>query len=199
MPSAKARRTAGKLARPALSPTDWARAALAAIGRGGLAAVAVEPLAAELGTTKGSFYWHFASRDALLEAALRLWETEHTEHVIAAMSTEPDPAARLRRLFIEVTDASIVDRTEIALLVTAGHPRVAAALRRVTERRIEYVRAQFEQLGLAPAEARNRALLAFTAWLGYVQLAHSAPAVLPAGAAARRRYLNRALDILELR
>lgn len=198
MAVAKARRTRARSKR-ALSPTDWARAALAAIGRGGLAAVAVEPLAAELGTTKGSFYWHFASRDALLEAALRLWEAEHTEGVIAVMSAEPDPAARLRRLFTEATDSSIEDRTEIALLATAEHPRVAAALRRVTERRIEYLRAQFEQVGLAPAEARNRALLAFTAWLGYVQLAHSAPNVLPAGAAARRRYLDRVLDLLELR
>jgi AcrR family transcriptional regulator len=39
-----------------LSPDDWARAALAAIARGGVGAVAVETVAAELGATKGSFY-----------------------------------------------------------------------------------------------------------------------------------------------
>ena len=69
---------AGDMARPGrrLSPQDWIDAALAAIAAGGLAAVAVEPLAARLGTTKGSFYWHFASRDALLKAALANWEQQ---------------------------------------------------------------------------------------------------------------------------
>jgi Bacterial regulatory proteins, tetR family len=38
-------------------------AALAAIAKGGLAAVAVEPLAARLGATKGSFYWHLTWGD----------------------------------------------------------------------------------------------------------------------------------------
>jgi len=41
-----------------LSPDDWARTALAAIARGGIGAVAVETVAAALGATKGSFYWH---------------------------------------------------------------------------------------------------------------------------------------------
>ncbi|MGH3388225.1 MAG: TetR family transcriptional regulator, partial [Actinomadura sp.] len=40
-----------------LSRADWANAALEAIAEGGLAAVAIEPLATRLGTTKGSFYW----------------------------------------------------------------------------------------------------------------------------------------------
>ena len=50
-----------------LTPGDWARAALAAIARGGIAAVAVESIAADLGATKGSFYWHFKNRDALIQ------------------------------------------------------------------------------------------------------------------------------------
>ena len=51
-----------KGAKPRLGREAWEDAALAALGRGGLASVAVEPLAVALGTTKGSFYWHFADR-----------------------------------------------------------------------------------------------------------------------------------------
>ena len=43
-----------------------ARAAFRALARGGVEAIAVEPIAAELGTTKGSFYWHFKNRDSLV-------------------------------------------------------------------------------------------------------------------------------------
>jgi len=59
-----------------LSADDWARAALELIAEQGVAAVAVEPLARRLGVTKGSFYWHFRSRDALLQAAIERWEQE---------------------------------------------------------------------------------------------------------------------------
>src|SRR5215831_599523 len=82
-----------------LSADDWAGAALAALAEGGLAAVAVEPLAARLGATKGSFYWHFANRSALQEAAVLRWEERHTEAVIARLAGLADPAERLRRLF----------------------------------------------------------------------------------------------------
>src|SRR3546814_3926398 len=50
-----------------LSADDWAQAALEQIAEQGVLAVAVEPLARRLGVTKGSFYWHFPSREALLE------------------------------------------------------------------------------------------------------------------------------------
>ena len=59
-----------KLEKSRLSADDWALAALDVIAEQGLAAVAVEPLARRLGVTKGSFYWHFPSREALLVAAL---------------------------------------------------------------------------------------------------------------------------------
>lgn len=86
-----------------LSATDWARAALVAIGEQGLAGVVVQRLAVRLGTTKGSFCWHFRSRDALTAAALKLWDETHTQGIIRAVQAEPDPAARLRALFVGVT------------------------------------------------------------------------------------------------
>jgi AcrR family transcriptional regulator len=55
---------------------DWLRAARLALLHGGPDAVRVEPLARALGVTKGSFYWHFRDRRALLEALLREWEEE---------------------------------------------------------------------------------------------------------------------------
>lgn len=163
-----------------LSVDDWAQAALAAIAENGLAGVAVEQLAARLGATKGSFYWHFTDRQALIETALRLWEQEHTEAIIAQIETEPEPAERLRRLFrLVVGGFSRDDRIEVALLATANDPLVAPIMQRVTERRVSYVAGLFEELGMPEADARRRALLAVSVYLGHVQLAHAAPVILP--------------------
>lgn len=173
-----------------LSAQDWTTAALDALATGGLAGVAVEPLAVQLGATKGSFYWHFADRDALLVAALAQWEREHTDDVIALVETEPDVPARLRLLlslglgvFGDHPDGNGV---ELALLATTRHPLVRPALARVSARRISYLAGLFVELGLAPVEAHRRGLLAYTAYLGHAQLVHATPELAPSGAALRR-------------
>jgi AcrR family transcriptional regulator len=168
--------------RKRLSAQDWVGAAVEALLAGGVAAVAVEPLAARLGTTKGSFYWHFANRDALLEAALRQWERTDTEEVIALVGDEPDPRARLLRLLTVAVGGS-GGRVELALLAGAEHPVVAPVLARVTERRLGYLEHLFAELGLPAPEARRRALLGYTAYLGQAQLSRAARSAVPTGEA----------------
>jgi len=183
-----------------LTAQDWADAALAAIREGGVAAVAVEPLAARLGTTKGSFYWHFANRDALVDAALDRWEQISTEGTISEVEAEPDPAERIRRLFTEAVASATADPLEVALLATATHPQVAAAMRRVTERRVAYLGRLFAGLGFPEPEARRRGLLAYTAYLGHAQLGHAVPSVLPPEEGGEfRAYLSEALEALMTR
>ncbi|WP_412752124.1 TetR/AcrR family transcriptional regulator [Krasilnikovia sp. M28-CT-15] len=182
-----------------LTADDWAAAALEAMARGGLAAVAVEPIAARLGATKGSFYWHFANRDALITAALQRWESEHTEAVIRLVDAEPDPLQRLRLLFLTIMEATEHDTVEVAMLSTADHPLVAPVLRRVTQRRMEYTVDLFAGLGFGAAEAGARGLLAFSAYLGHVQLAHAVPHLVPGSATARRSYIDRAIALLTAR
>src|SRR5260370_42408995 len=110
-----------------LSPDDWARAALGAIARGGVGAVAVETVAAELGATKGSFYWHFKNRDALIQAALDRWEQRSTEAVIEELEREPDPAKRLQKILKTGFEVAPADPPEIALLANPDERRARRA------------------------------------------------------------------------
>jgi AcrR family transcriptional regulator len=187
--------------RKRLTARDWTAAALAALARGGIAAVAVEPLAASLGATKGSFYWHFDSRDALLEAALREWERTDTDDVIALVEAEPDVRHRLRRLLTVALGGHAGrpgERVELALQPTADHPLVAPVLARVTARRLGYLTELFGALGFAPVEARQRSLLAYTAYLGHAQLVHATPEAAPAGEALPA-YVDMVIAILTAR
>lgn len=186
--------------RPRLTPDDWVAAALSAIAEGGLAAVAIEPLAARLGATKGSFYWHFANRDGLLEAALASWERQTTTEVAArARAAAPDPAGQLRLLITEVARIAETDRVGLALLASAAQPAVAATLDRVTRHRLAILVTLFGELGLPAATARRRALLAYSAYLGHAQLSHTTPEVLPRGRAARHSYLDEVITTLTSR
>ncbi|HEV2781972.1 MAG TPA: TetR/AcrR family transcriptional regulator [Actinophytocola sp.] len=179
---------------PRLSKNDWTAAALAALAEGGVPAVAIEPLAARVGATKGSAYWHFPNREALLEATLRRWETEHAGALAELVEADrPPPVERLRRLLGAVLDAARPDHVELALLASADEPLVAAALRRVTERRLSYLARLFGQLGFTPAQARRRAVLAHSLYLGQAQLVRGAPEVLPRTSPARRAQLDDAV------
>lgn len=177
-----------------LTPNDWTRAALAAIARGGVAAVAVETVAAELGATKGSFYWHFKNRDALILAALERWEQRGTEAVIDELEQEPDPAKRLKRIIAAAFELGPTDRAEIALLANPDHPAALRAVRRVVERRITYIAKQLEKLGWEAGEALDRAVLLYYVYVGYLQMTHVAPDVIDDD--VRRRQLELVFDTL---
>jgi AcrR family transcriptional regulator len=184
-------------ARTRLDRQAWVEAALDAIAEGGLAAVAVVPLAKQLGVTKGSFYWHFANREALVEAALAEWEQSHTAAVIAEIeATSDDPVQQLRLLFRRVTELAARDRIELALLANADHPTVHPVLDCVTRRRINFTAGLFQRFGLSRAQAKRRALLAYSAYLGHAQLLHATPQLLPRAQSAKRAYLNEVLVAL---
>ena len=160
-----------KIDKPArLSAEDWALAALDVIAESGLAAVAVEPLAKRLGVTKGSFYWHFPSREALLVAALERWERTEQETVFGQLEAVSDPRARLRDLFRLVAHELKPHVIYSELLKALDHPAVQPVIGRVSERRLEYLTASFRQAGLSRTDALHRARLLYAAYVGFLQL-----------------------------
>ena len=66
---------------------QWLSAGLEALRKGGVAAVRVERLAADVGVTKGSFYHHFRDRGALLDEVLEYWAREMTDAEFARIQT----------------------------------------------------------------------------------------------------------------
>jgi AcrR family transcriptional regulator len=174
-----------------LGRDDWVAEALAALSAGGVTAVAVEPIAQRLGSTKGSFYYHFANRDDLLEAALERWENEHTRAVNAEVdAASDDPRERLELLIRAAIRMAETDPIGLKLLSSADHPLVAPVLARVTAARLDYLARLFRQMGHPRAAARRRAVLTYSAYLGHIQLAHSTPGVLPRTHSARHAYLD---------
>lgn len=181
------------------------------LAESGLGGVAVEPLAKRLGTTKGSFYWHFRSRDDLVVAALSLWEQEGTDSAISALEALPAGQPRLRRLFeafflTEPRDragetalaAGAADKAldlSIWLIPKPDQPHLTDVMTRVTERRVAYIAEQLVAMGFEDVEARNRAVLGYTAYLGFSLLSRSSPSAMPAGERAHR-FVDSTLELI---
>lgn len=164
---------------PTLTASDWSEAALQLIAEKGLRALTVSNLSRRLGVTKGSFYWHFDRRSALLAAALDRWEHRATTDNIKALEAIQDHRRRLE-LILDASSQPPRSRSLYAALAEAAEdPVVRRVLSRVASVRIAYLEVCYSHLGLSPTHARSRAVLAYAAYRGLLQLAHEAPAALP--------------------
>ncbi|WP_453985666.1 TetR/AcrR family transcriptional regulator [Brevibacterium casei] len=162
MPKENAQRTR-------LSRADWIEAATRFGVERGFDDLAVEPLAARLGTTKGSFYWHFANRADLLDAVMETWEETATRSVIAEIADQ-DPDRALVSLIDIVLGSSDNDALEWKLVNSSDHPQIAPAVTRVHALRIDYLAELFQRRGLSATRANARARVLYAAYLGNLAL-----------------------------
>jgi AcrR family transcriptional regulator len=186
--SSRARRATGRADSPRLGREDWVGAALRALAVSGLGGLSVERLATELGATKGSFYWHFKDRSALIEATLTEWERRDTDQLIERASHIDNPRDRLLWLFRVVFSDTAGVGIDVALLADADDPAVTAALERVAAKRIRYIEAQYKLLGTR--NSSDRAVLTYTAFVGLAQLRRTTPSLAPQGRASSRYLTN---------
>jgi AcrR family transcriptional regulator len=154
-----------------LSAADWERAALEMIADAGIGALAVEALARRLGVTKGSFYWHFKNREALLQATLIRWEADDDDDLQQHIgATGEPPRERLGALFRWASGEAQAHRIYAALLQALDHPLVKPVMIRVSRRRMDFLEAAFREAGLDAGAAQHRARLTYAAYVGFLQL-----------------------------
>jgi AcrR family transcriptional regulator len=176
--------------------SSWIEEGLRALGGGGPEAVRIEPLARALGVSKGGFYWHFDDRRALLGELLDTWERKMIDDVIERVEREGgDARAKLRQLFALASSSETrsLMKAELAIRDWARHDkRVAARLRRVDNRRMDYMRLLFA--GFCPDEddVEVRCMLALSLFIGsnFIAAEH--------GARSRADVLDLAMRRLEV-
>ncbi|MFT4045734.1 MAG: TetR/AcrR family transcriptional regulator [Solimonas sp.] len=174
--------TAADTSKQSLTAEAWTEAALEAIATSGFDAVGVEPLARRLGVTKGSFYWHFENRDALLRAALERWEKAETDDIVARIGPEPDPYQRIVKLFKAANASYRAGRLYLAIAAAEDKPMVQGFVRRVSQRRMEYLYECYRALGFGETAAAHWARFAYATFMGNLQIGRDTPEMMPSGA-----------------
>ena len=170
MAGSRTRRKQNEASKPSarLSRSGWIRAALDALMEKGVDGLSVETLARKLGVTKGSFYWHFEDRKALLDAVLKAWEEEGTGRVIQEVDERvTDPIERLKALARRTFKVTPFDRLEGAMRAWATQNEAArATVKRVDKRRLGYVTQLLVGAGVPRATSRRRAEVFYRTLIG---------------------------------
>ena len=155
------------LPRPETPRSTWIDAGLRALAAGGPDAVRIEPLAKLLGVTRGGFYWHFADRQALLDEMLDSWERASTDEVIERVERRGgDARAKLRRAGALTFSESLLPIDLAIRDWSRREPAVAERLRRVDNRRMDYLRSLFGMFCPDPDDVEARSMLAFSLLIG---------------------------------
>ncbi len=147
--------------KPELTRQNWIDQGSKVLAESGVEAVRVEPLAKQMGVTKGSFYWHFKNRADLLEAILQDWIAAETNSIIEQVDRiEGNVIAKLLHLFeLAIEDDSQVENAIRAW--SANDEKIAEILQQVDRRRINYTRDLFIEAGFSPFEAMVRARMIY--------------------------------------
>ncbi|HEX2567499.1 MAG TPA: TetR/AcrR family transcriptional regulator [Burkholderiales bacterium] len=149
----------------------WMAAGLEALRKGGVAGVRIERLAADLGISKGSFYWHFRDREHLLQALLDYWSREMTELEFERIrGLPPRLGERLLALARDVLEKGMGRYDPPIRAWARSHRGVAATVEEVDRRRVRALTQLFEEGGFSGAAARTRARLFYTFLLGEPQV-----------------------------
>ena len=155
-----------------LGRADWVVAALEILANEGIEAVRITRLAADLGVTRGSFYWHFKDRDDLLAALIEAWEARNTSALIEALEASTDLIDAVLAIFeIWMTDEPFAPKLDAALRDWARRdPAVRRVVERADEKRLKAIARGFERAGFAKTEAFIRARILYFTQVGYYAL-----------------------------
>ncbi len=158
-----------------LTRDDWLDAAFRAVVDGGFEQVRVLLLAATLGVTRGSFYWHFADHAALVAALLARWRERETATNDALARLASKDARRDLELLLESALAHAgVDlenmRFELALRgLGRRDPAVAEMLAQVDDQRMALFTDKFLRYTGDARKAEDLAALFYLAVVGSYQ------------------------------
>jgi AcrR family transcriptional regulator len=170
----------------------WIEEGLRALAAGGPDAVRVEALARTLGVSKGGFYGHFSDRTALLAEMLDSWEQMSTQEVIERVEREGGDAKVKLRKAGALTFSRALLPIDLAVRDWARrNPAVAKRLRRVDNRRMEYLRVLFGTFCSDEDDIEARSMLAFSLLIGghFMAADH--------GARSRAEVIDLAVKLLE--
>jgi AcrR family transcriptional regulator len=147
----------------------WIDGGLEALAAGGPDAVRIESLARSLGVTKGGFYGYFDDRRALLGEMLDAWERASVDEVIDRVEAGGgDARAKLRRLSaLAGPPGGEPLKIDLAVRDWARRDRrVTRRLKRVDNRRMDYLRSLFRELTPDEDDVEARCLLFYSLWIG---------------------------------
>lgn len=149
-----------------LTREDWIQAACRKLIKESIDTVRVDVLAKELNITRGSFYYHFKSRQELLESLLTHWRVQATENIIHQLGNPSySPEQRLEHLLnLPFHGQTASEAADLELAIRAWARRNESAqqvIEEVDSLRLKYIESLLRQVGYDSQSAGDVAVVIY--------------------------------------
>jgi len=152
-----------------LTAEDWLDVALQVVAEDGVTALAVEPLSKRLGISKGSFYWHFKNRRALLLDLLEFWEKIEIDYQSRLIHEYKEPQKLLTNLLTLLIEDDTNKCVFLALSNELGDKDIRTTYEKAVERRIKMFSDVYVELGMDRKQSQKKAIVTFNLYLGLIK------------------------------
>jgi AcrR family transcriptional regulator len=153
-----------------LDSKKWVTTGIDLLAKEGIAGLRIESLAKRCGVTKGSFYWHFKDRQALLDAILEQWKQGRIRDIEKSTALVPGKEHEQLQFAFEIYGSNRNRKgmaIELAVRDWARHDsRAAAVVESVDLYRLECTCKLFVSAGMNAADAKSRSLLLYACVFG---------------------------------
>lgn len=173
-----------------LTRQDWINSGLRTLATDGAGGLKVGAMAAALGVSRGSFYWHFKDFADFRAMLLASWRERTVDQVIREFEDDDAGPGRLQRVVKRAFFGKRgLDRA--IRMWAADEPDVAATVAAVDASRVGYMAKLLIDAGVEPKQAQPRAAFIYWAYLG------QAIVMDPASAAIDEAAMEQIADLFE--
>lgn len=152
-----------------LNKSNWIDTSISTLLDEGIDAVQITRIARKLGVSRGSFYWHFEDRPALLKAMIDVWRERNSDSVMHALADVKSLSEGVLGFFSLWVDSNrFSPELEQSVRDWARLDKaIMAAVHEEDFQRILHLANLFKCFGFAPDEASVRARILYFAQIGY--------------------------------
>ena len=157
------------------SREDFITAALEILAeKGSEKALTLDALCEKLAVSKGSFYWHFKNRQALIDTLVEAWAGGFHENIHRGIqqAAQHRPRDTFDSIIQFWLDGSFVRMDAVMRDWARQEPAVAEAVAHADRLLLDFLREQFEALGHSTEEAHRRARLLIAIGIAETQIDH---------------------------
>jgi AcrR family transcriptional regulator len=157
----------------------WLDAAYEMLVESGVESVKVMPLAKRLKLSRTSFYWHFQSREALLDALVDRWQEKNTGNLVAQTERYAETVTEaMLNLFDCWIEPQLFDSEMDFAIRNWAHQSadLNKTLQQADQQRVAAIRAMFQRFEYDQERAEAHALPVYYTQVGYISMMVTEPA-----------------------